>query len=83
MVILKVKGEVFLLDSDKKISLKDREYIESLCRYFYDEENEWYDDLYDMSVYEIADKVVEEIEKETGIKLEFKAIDFEVCVDED
>ena len=26
---------------------------------------------------------LEEIEKETGIKLEFKIIDLEVCVDED
>lgn len=83
MIVLKVKGEIFLLDSDKKISLEDREYIESICRYFYDEENEWYDDVYDMSVYEVADKLVEEIEEETGIKLEFKSIDFEVCVDED
>lgn len=30
-------------------------YIEAICETMYDESNEWYEDIYDMSPYDIAE----------------------------
>lgn len=83
MIILTINGEQFLLESDRELTVDDKNYIESICEYFYDEDNEWYDDIYDMSNYKIADLFQEIVKKEVGINVTFKCIDLEVEINED
>ncbi|WP_019139301.1 hypothetical protein [Peptoniphilus timonensis] len=83
MVILNVNGEQFLLESDKKLTVDDKNYIEAICTYFYDEDNEWYDKIYDMSVYDIAELFQKSVKDEMGISLKFMPIDLEVSINED
>lgn len=83
MIILTVNGEQFLLESDKVLSAEDKDEIELICKYFYDEENEWYDKIYDMSDYDIAELFQKVVKEETGINVIFKCIDLEVSINED
>lgn len=83
MIILTINGEQFLLESDRELTVDDKNYIESICEYFYDEDNEWYDDIHDMSNYKIADLFQEVVKKEVGINVTFKCIDLEVEINED
>lgn len=83
MIILTINGEQFLLEGDRELTVDDKNYIESICEYFYDEDNEWYDDIYDMSNYKIADLFQEVVKKEVGINVTFKCIDLEVEINED
>lgn len=83
MIVLTVNGEPFLLESDKVLSAEDKDEIELICKYFYDEENEWYDKIYDMSDYDIAELFQKVVKEETGINVIFKCIDLEVSINED
>lgn len=83
MIILTVNGEQFLLESEKKLSSEDKDEIELICKYFYDEDNEWYDKIYDMSDYDIAELFQKVVKEETGINVIFKCIDLEVSINED
>lgn len=83
MIILTVNGELFLLESDKVLSAEDKDEIELICKYFYDEENEWYDKIYDMSEFDIAELFQKVVKEETGINVIFKCIDLEVSINED
>lgn len=83
MIILTVNGEQFLLESDKVLSAEDKDEIELICKYFYDEENEWYDKIYDMSEFDIAELFQKVVKEETGINVIFKCIDLEVSINED
>ncbi|VGV25329.1 putative transcriptional regulator [Streptococcus pyogenes] len=49
----------------------------------YDESNEWYEDIYDMSVYDIAELFEKIVKDEVGITVTFKSIDLEVSILED
>lgn len=49
----------------------------------YDESNEWYEDIYDMSPYDIAELFEKIVKEEAGINVTFKAIDLEVSILED
>ncbi len=83
MIVLTVNGEPFLLESDKVLSAEDKDEIELICKYFYDEENEWYDKIYDMSEFDIAELFQKVVKEETGINVIFKCIDLEVSINED
>lgn len=83
MIVLTVNGEPFLLESDKILSVEDKDEIESICQYFYDEDNEWYDKIYDMSEFDIAELFQKVVKEETGINILFKCIDLEVSINED
>lgn len=83
MIVLIVNGEAFLLESDKVLSAEDKDDIELICKYFYDEENEWYDKIYDMSEFDIAELFQKVVKEETGINVIFKGIDLEVSINED
>ncbi len=83
MIILTVNGEPFLLESDTVLSAEDKDEIELICKYFYDEENEWYDKIYDMSEFDIAELFQKVVKEETGINVIFKCIDLEVSINED
>ena len=49
----------------------------------YDESNEWYEDIYDMSPYDIAELFEKTVKDQVGITVTFKAIDLEVSILED
>lgn len=83
MIVLTVNGEPFLLESDKVLSAEDKDEIELICKYFYDEDNEWYDKIYDMSEFDIAELFQKVVKEETGINVIFKCIDLEVSINED
>lgn len=83
LIILNINGEQFILESDTELTMDKKNYIEAICESMYDESNEWYEDIYDMSVYDIAELFEKTVKEEVGITVTFKAIDFEVSILED
>lgn len=55
LIILNINGEQFILESDTELTRDKKNYIEAICETMYDESNEWYEDIYDMSPYDIAE----------------------------
>ena len=83
LIILNINGEQFILESDTELTMDKKNYIEAICETMYDESNEWYDDIYDMSPYDIAELFEKTVKEEVGITVTFKAIDLEVSILED
>ena len=83
LIILNINGEQFILESDTELTRDKKNYIESICETMYDESNEWYEDIYDMSPYDIAELFEKTVKEEVGITVTFKAIDLEVSILED
>ena len=83
LIILNINGEQFILESDTELTMDKKNYIEAICETMYDESNEWYDDIYDMSPYDIAKLFEKTVKEEVGITVTFKAIDLEVSILED
>ena len=83
LIILNINGEQFILESDTELTKDKKSYIEAICETMYDESNEWYDDIYDMSPYDIAELFEKTVKEEIGITVTFKAIDLEVSILED
>lgn len=80
LIILNINGEQFILESDTELTRDKKNYIESICETMYDESNEWYEDIYDMSPYDIAELFEKTVKDEVGITVTFKAIDLEVSI---
>lgn len=83
LIILNINGEQFILESDTALTMDKKNYIEAICETMYDESNEWYEDIYDMSPYDIAELFEKTVKEEVGITVTFKAIDLEVSILED
>ena len=83
LIILNINGEHFILESDTELTRDKKNYIEAICETMYDESNEWYEDIYDMSPYDIAELFEKTVKEEVGITVTFKAIDLEVSILED
>ncbi|HFV1144128.1 TPA: hypothetical protein ACGNPU_000341 [Streptococcus agalactiae] len=83
LIILNINGEGFILESDTELTIDKKNYIEAICETMYDESNEWYEDIYDMSAYDIAELFEKIVKDEVGITVTFKAIDLEVSILED
>ena len=83
LIILNINGDQFILESDTELTRDKKNYIEAICETMYDESNEWYEDIYDMSPYDIAELFEKTVKEEVGITVTFKAIDFEVSILED
>lgn len=83
LIILNINGEQFILESDTELTMDKKNYIEAICGTMYDESNEWYEDIYDMSPYDIAELFEKTVKEEVGITVTFKAIDLEVSILED
>lgn len=83
LIILNINGEQFILESDTELTRDKKNYIEAICETMYDESNEWYEDIYDMSPYDIAELFEKTVRDEVGITVTFKAIDLEVSILED
>lgn len=83
LIILNINSEQFILESDTELTMDKKNYIEAICETMYDESNEWYEDIYDMSPYDIAELFEKTVKDEVGITVKFKAIDLEVSILED
>lgn len=83
LIILNINGEQFILESDTELTRDKKNYIEAICETMYDESNESYEDIYDMSPYDIAELFEKTVKEELGITVIFKAIDLEVSILED
>ena len=83
LIILNINGEQFILESDTELTRDKKNYIEAICETMYDESNEWYEDIYDMSPYDIAELFEKTVKDQVGITVTFKAIDLEVSILED
>lgn len=83
LIILNINGEQFILESETELTMDKKNYIGAICETMYDESNEWYEDIYDMSPYDIAELFEKTVKEEVGITVTFKAIDFEVSILED
>ncbi len=83
LIILNINGEQFIMESDTELTRDKKNYIEAICETMYDESNEWYENIYDMSPYDIAELFEKTVEGEVGINVTFKAIDLEVSILED
>ena len=82
-IILNINGEQFILESYTELTMDKKNYIEAICETMYDESNEWYEDIYDMSPNDIAELFEKTVKDEEGINVTFKAIDLEVSILED
>lgn len=89
-ILLKINQECFIVEADTELTPELKDEIELICRCAFDEdsalleymdEDATIDDLYNLSVYELADIIVNTIKGETGVDLVFKAIDLEAKVD--
>ena len=83
LIILNINGEQFILESDTELTMDKKNYIETICETMYDESNEWYEDIYDMYPYDVAELFEKTVKEEVGINVKFKAIDLEVSILED
>lgn len=83
LIILNINGEQFILESDTELTMDKKNYIEAICGTMYNESNEWYEDIYDMSQYDIAELFEKIVKDEVGITVTFKTIDLEVSILED
>lgn len=90
-ILLKINGQVFIVESKTELTPEIKDYIEALCKYAYDDGSEFAEELlnspteksmYDLSPYEIADLFGRVVNEKVGIEVVFKGIDLEVSISE-
>lgn len=87
--IISVNGENFILESSKELTQEVKDEIELICKLAFDEEEssllevaegKTLEDLYEMSVFDIADLLIKAIEKQLVLKVTFKPIEYEATI---
>ena len=85
-ILLHINGESFIVEADRELTPDIKDHIDAICECVFDEDSSLFDvmeedtsleDIYNMSVYELAEKVLEAVKAQVGIDLVFKAIDLE------
>lgn len=88
-ILLKIKDENFLLESNQELSVDIINEIEILCHSANDEESEFNsirkaagfeEELYEMSVYDIAEIFQKVLLENLNIEVNFKPINLEVKI---
>ena len=89
-IVLRINGEAFILESKTELTMDIKNHIEAICRCAFDEddsslvdtqENEiTIDELYDMSVFQLAEVFQKAVKKDVGIDVTFKPIHLEVSI---
>lgn len=88
-MLLTIMNEQFLLAMDINLNAKIKREIEIICSLAFDEEKSPFEDIYkqkysgelsDASAFELANIFPDVINQELGINVQFKAIDFEVNI---
>ena len=80
MIILKIQNETFLLQSKKPLSIKDKDLIESYCKYFLEDYADTMPELADLSSYDLLEALLLLFTVEHSIELVTVPIDLEVTV---
>lgn len=90
-ILLKVRGQAFILESKTELSPEIKDYIEAICRCAYDEDSEFAEQLekggaegsiYELNPFDAADLFVRIVKEKVGVDLVFKGIDLEVSIAE-
>ena len=89
-IILDIKGEKFLLESNQEITRGVKNHIESICQCAFDEDSDFNrilqengsEDMSTASNFQIAELFEQIVNDETEIEVKFKAIDLEVHIRE-
>ena len=86
-MLLNVNGETFLLKSYAELTSKIKREIEIICQLAYDEDESIIqenldDDIYDATVFDIAEAFQKAVKAELNIDIKFQAINFEVNIRE-
>jgi transcriptional regulator with XRE-family HTH domain len=89
-IILKVNDEVFILESKTELTRDIKNHIEAICRCAFDEDDSslvdalenkiTIEELYDMSVFQLAEVFEKVVKKDFGIDVTFKPIHLEVSI---
>ena len=88
-ILLNVNGVSFLLETSAELTPENKEEIELIAKFAFDEEESTLLDvakidnpaaLYELSNYEIADLLKQKIEKDLAIAISFRALDEEIII---
>lgn len=88
-ILLKICGQMFVLESKEELTPDIKEHIETICRCAYDDDSEFAEQLEcdsiegplcDLSPFDIADLFVRIVKAKIGIDVVFKGIDLEVSI---
>lgn len=84
--IITINGENFILESSKELTRDIKNEIDLVCKLAFDEEESSLlavagekniEDLYELSVFEVAELLIKTIENNLGIRVTFKPIELE------
>lgn len=90
-ILLKINGQVFIVESKTELTPEIKDHIEALCRYANDDDSEFTEELHnsqpdkgmhDLTPYEMADLFRHVVNEKVGIDVVFKGIDLEVAISE-
>lgn len=88
-ILLNINGQYFILESKTELNSDIKDHIDALCKYVYDEESEFVEELsksnpdesiYDLSPYDLAGLFQKIVKEHVGIDVVFKGIDLEVSI---
>ena len=89
-ILLKINGEVFIMESDCELTSENKEDIELICKLAYDDDEpsleeelkkKGIDSIYDADCYDIALALQEIIKSELDINLKFLPLNLEISID--
>lgn len=87
--IITINNENFILESSKELTSEMKDEIEIICRLAFDDEESsllkvadanTLEDLYEMSVFDIAELLIKAIEQNLDVKVTFKPIELETKI---
>ena len=81
MIILKIQNETFLLQSKKPLSIKDKDLIESYCKYFLDDNADTMPELVELSSYDLLEALLMLFTVEHSIELVTVPIDMQINIE--
>ena len=88
-ILLTINGESFILESKEELTEDIKNHIEAICKYAYDEDSEFAQELdkeskektiHELSPYEMAALFQKIIKNHVGLDVLFKGIDLEVTI---
>lgn len=90
-ILLRINGQMFIVESKTELTPEIKDHIEALCRYAYEEDSEFAEELgkeskeellCDLSPFAMADLFAKVVKDKIGIDVFFKGIDLEVSISE-
>ena len=81
MIILKIQNETFLLQSKKPLSIKDKDLIESYCKYFLEDNADSMPELAELSAFDLLEALLILFNVEHSIELVTVPIDMQINIE--